>query len=479
MGELAMLKEKLFPILSNASYAVASNLIQLIISTLVILVLPRLIGVEEYGFWQLYLFYVSYVGFAHLGWIDGIYLKYGGKEYSELGISNFYSQFILYAIFQGLISLGLFILIPFISSGGDKNFIFLTLSITLFLTNLRFFIVYILQTTNRIKESSRVLIFDRLIYICLLLSLLLFGQRNYQMMIWADIIGRLMSLMYGIYLCRSIIWNKFSLFKLNVSEIFDNIKAGSNLMFSNIASMLIIGTVRMGIERTWDVATFGKVSLTLSISNLMMTFINAIGIVIFPMIKRMKEKHIPLIYKALRDYLMVLMLGVMLLYYPLRFFLDGWLPAYNDSLKYMALVFPMSIFEGKMSLLINTYLKALRMERVILGVNVLTMLCSFALTILTTIVFKNIELAIGSIVLLLMFRCFLAEFLLTKRLKIEIVKDVFLEIAMALIFIVTGWTLSILLGFLIYFFSYGLYLFYKSSSIKKATTNIKTILKES
>ena len=77
MGELAMLKEKLFPILSNASYAVASNLIQLIISTLVILVLPRLIGVEEYGFWQLYLFYVSYVGFAHLGWIDGIYLKYG------------------------------------------------------------------------------------------------------------------------------------------------------------------------------------------------------------------------------------------------------------------------------------------------------------------------------------------------------------------------------------------------------------------
>lgn len=197
------------------------------------------------------------------------------------------------------------------------------------------------------------------------------------------------------------------------------------------------------------------------------------------MIKRMEEKYIPLIYKALRDYLMVLMLGVMLLYYPLRFFLDGWLPAYNDSLKYMALVFPMSIFEGKMSLLINTYLKALRMERVILGVNVLTMLFSFALTILTTIVFKNIELAIGSIVLLLMFRCFLAEFLLTKRLKIEIVKDVFLEIAMALIFIVTGWTLSILLGFLIYFFSYGLYLFYKSGSIKKATTNIKTILKES
>ena len=47
-------------------------------------------------------------------------------------------------------------------------------------------------------------------------------------------------------------------------------------MFANIASMLIIGVVRFGIERSWDVETFGKVSLTLSASNLMMLFINAV-----------------------------------------------------------------------------------------------------------------------------------------------------------------------------------------------------------
>lgn len=465
--------------MQKAGYAVASNLLSLLVSTLVVLILPKLIGISSYGYWQLYLFYVSYVGFFHFGWIDGIYLKYGGARFEELDKMRFSSQFILYATFQSLIAIGIFIIAHTITGDGDRQFIFNMLAVTLLFTNLRFFVIYLLQTTNRIKESSIITILDRLVYFLLLMKLVLRGSSNYHAMIYVDVIARAFSLAYGIYLCRSILFQPFRLYQFEIGEVLDNIKAGSNLMFSNIASMLIIGTVRMGIERTWDVATFGKVSLTLSISNLMMTFINAIGIVIFPMIKRMKEKYIPLIYKALRDYLMVLMLGVMLLYYPLRFFLDGWLPAYNDSLKYMALVFPMSIFEGKMSLLINTYLKALRMERVILGVNVLTMLCSFALTILTTMIFKNIELAIGSIVLLLMFRCFLAEFLLSKRLKIEIVKDVFLEIAMALIFIVTGWTLSILVGFLIYFFSYSLYLFYKSSSIKKATTNIKTILKES
>ena len=40
--------------------------------------------------------------------------------------------------------------------------------------------------------------------------------------------------------------------------------AGSKLMVANIASMLILGVLRFGIERVWGVITFGKVSLLLS-----------------------------------------------------------------------------------------------------------------------------------------------------------------------------------------------------------------------
>lgn len=472
------MKSKLRSILQKAGYAVTSNLLSLLVSTLVVLVLPKFIGVASYGYWQLYLFYVSYVGFFHFGWIDGIYLKYGGAHFDDLDESRFFSQFVTYGLFQALIAIVIFIVGNLISANGDKQFIFNMLAITLLFTNLRFFIIYLLQTTNRIKESSIITILDRLVYFLLLMSLVLMGSSNYHIMIYVDVIARALSLVYGIYLCRNILLRPLTDYQLELGEIWDNIKAGSNLMFSNIASMLIIGTVRMGIERRWDVATFGKVSLTLSISNLMMTFINAVGIVIFPMIKRMKEEYIPVIYKVLRDYLMVVMLGVMLVYYPLRFFLDDWLPAYSDSLKYMALVFPMSIFEGKMALLINTYLKALRMEKVILRVNLLTMLLSFATTVLTTIVFQKIELAVLSIVVLLMFRCFLAEYLLSKRLQIEIVRDVLLEILMATIFIFTGWTLSIFAGLAIYLACYLLYLLYKSKSIKAATLILKTILKE-
>ncbi len=40
-----------------------------------------------------------------------------------------------------------------------------------------------------------------------------------------------------------------------------------------------------------------------------------------------------------------------------------WLPEYADSLQYMGILFPIVIYEGRMSLLINTYLKTIRKEK--------------------------------------------------------------------------------------------------------------------
>lgn len=444
-------------LLLNSSYAITSNLLSLLVSTLVILILPKLIGVEEYGYWQLYLFYTSYVGFTHLGWIDGIYLKYGGAEYQRLDRQKFFSQFITYFIFQTIIAVTIFLIANLVDNGSDKEFIFNMLSLTLLSTNLRFFVIYLLQTTNLIKESARITILDRLLYVFLLLMLILGGNYSYKLMLVADVIGRFVSLFYGIYLCRDILVQKITNFKFDSEEIVDNIKVGSNLMLSNVASLLIIGTVRLGIEKRWDVATFGKISLTLSVSNLIMTFINAIGVVVFPMLKRTEGSELPKLYVKIRNLLMPILLGFLILFFPLRALLIVWLPKYTDSLVYMALIFPISIFEGKMALLINTYLKAFRMERTILLVNLLSMLLSILLTLITTIILADLSLAALSITILLFFRCFVAEMLLSKRLGISVLLDALVEATMAGIFIITSAFLPTITGTLVYLCCYVVY----------------------
>ncbi len=48
----------------NLYYTVGANFITLAISVLLNLFVPKLLGVREYSYWQLYVFYSSYVGFC-------------------------------------------------------------------------------------------------------------------------------------------------------------------------------------------------------------------------------------------------------------------------------------------------------------------------------------------------------------------------------------------------------------------------------
>ena len=470
------MNSRLKSLITNSGYAIFSNLLSMLISALVVLVLPKVVGVASYGYWQLYLFYVSYVGFFHFGWIDGIYLKYGGQYYEKLDKSKFFSQFIVYTIFQAVLGGIIYLYGLLFVADVEKQFIWSMLAITLLLTNMRYFVIYILQTTNRIKESSLITISDRLLYAFLLLGFVFLGTSNYRVMIYADVVGRVVSLLYGLYLCKEIFFAKDNHFYLDIKEIFDNIRVGSNLMLSNVASMLIIGTVRLGIERGWDIETFGKLSLTLSISNLLMVFINAVGIVIFPMLKRLDPKKLPQLYTALRNFLMIAMLAVLLVYYPLQYILNIWLPSYRESLTFMVLVFPMAVYESKMSLLINTYLKALRMERYILKVNLITVGISVILTVLTTVVFKQLELAVTSIIILLSLRALMAELTVARKLKIDVNKDIILENIMVLVFVTAGWFLSGLSALVVYVVVYLTYVVLKKNDLFESIKNMKILL---
>ncbi|MGT2810871.1 hypothetical protein D8827_08910 [Streptococcus intermedius] len=465
--------QKFKTILANFSYVIASNLLTVLVSSLVVLLLPKIMGAKEYGYWQLYIFYLSYVGFIHLGWVDGIYLRYGGLEYQRLDKEKFFSQFLMLTAY--LVSVSLFLLagIFFFIKDTDSRFIFMLLTYTMMVTNVRYLFIYILQMTNRLKESSYVVSGDRFLYLLLLVLLICLGFQNFKIMVYADLVGRIMSLLYAMYLCRDIVLHPLNKFQLNINEMVTNIGVGINLMLSNVASMLIIGTVRMGIQRIWDIATFGKVSLTLSISNLLMTFINAVGLVVFPILKRTENEKLPKIYDGLRNVLMVLMFGVLLLYYPLKIVLDMWLPNFKESLVFMALIFPMSVYEGKMALLINTYLKALRMERQIFKVNVIAMLCSFGSTIIFAIWLRELNLTVLSIIFLLAIRSVLAELILAKRIEINVVKDIRLELLLTLIFIASSWYLPIYLAAVVYGTAYLVYSVYKYQSIKKLLKTLK------
>lgn len=459
--------------LKNVSYVILSNLFTVLSSSLVVLILPKMMGVESYGYWQLYVFYLTYIGFFHLGWIDGVYLRYGGAEYAELDQKRFYSQTVQFSFYLLVLSLGLWFFLVWQPFDAQEAYVYQMVIVSMLVTNLRAYFIYLLQMTNRLKDSSLVLMSDRAVYLTAIISLILLGQRSFQLMIVVDLLGRTLSLFYAMWKCQELVFRPIRDFRLDVKESWDNIRVGLNLMLSNIASSMIIGLVRFGIQQRWSVATFGKVSLTLSISNLMMTFINAIGIVVFPLLRRTKKEQLPVLYASLRNALMWVMFGILFFYYPLSFVLNLWLPAYRDSLVYMALIFPMSVYEGKMALIINTYYKALRMETLLLRINVGIMLTSLLLTLVTTVWLHQLDLAVISILILLMLRSVVAEWFLSRRMAVAIKKDLVAELLMTLGFIACGYLVAWPFSILSYGVLYLLYSWVKWPSLKALLRQIK------
>lgn len=353
-----------------------SNFLSLLISVTITLVFPKILSEIDYSYFQLYLFYSSFVVFGHLGVVDGIYLRYGGVFYEELQFPLLYSQFKILAVLEFGIAILLFVIGLYEYDAG-KSVVFMICAIAFFLANIRIFYSQLLLTTARMTEYARVMLLERLVFISLSILYVIFSEINtFEVICLIDLIARCCSYFYVRNNMPEIRRHGSVKLKSAVSEIVANWFSGINLYFSNFASMLSIGIFRFLIENKWDIITFGKVSLAISAVGAFVILSNAASLTLFPVMRRIDEKYIKTSFPAINDILCYLGMFLQWLYFPLSALLTLWLPNYTDSFFYMGLLFPMCIYDMKWTSLESTILKTKREEKYILYINSASLLLS-------------------------------------------------------------------------------------------------------
>lgn len=65
-----------------------TNLIKTFVTFISVFFIPMLLSLEQYGAYKLFSLYTSYIGVSHLGFCDGIFLKYGGKSLESVKKRN-------------------------------------------------------------------------------------------------------------------------------------------------------------------------------------------------------------------------------------------------------------------------------------------------------------------------------------------------------------------------------------------------------
>lgn len=445
-----IVKDSVRSVFQKIYYAISANLLNLLISLLISFGVPKVLGLEEYGYWQLYIFYVGYVGFFHFGQADGIYLRYGGQYYEDIDKSLMHSQYWLLAIFEAVVFITIAVLAVTLANDGRREIILIAAGLNCVLLLPRTVLLYLLQSTGRVKEYARNLIAERTVYLVLILLFLVYGFRKFEYLLLADICAKTVAMFSIAWLCRDIVWTRRIRITPAILEFWENVSAGIKLLFANIAGMLIIGIIRFGIEWNWEIATFGKVSFSLSISHSIIVFIAAVGIVFFPIIKRSHPDKLPLIYETFGGLLSGILTCFLMFYYPMRQLLALWLPQYAEAIDYLAILFPICIFEARSSLLINTYLKALREERAMLLMNLCSVIVSMVTTAVVVFWLENLTLTIMSMVFLYMFKCVLPDLFLQKRMKMQHSGEWLWQILITVIFISSNWHVGGIWGWAAY-----------------------------
>ena len=404
----------------NISYSVAANLISSLVGIAVILLVPKLIGVEAYGYFQLFLFFIGYVGFFHFGWADGIILRYAGEHWDQLNRSRFSGQIVLFLLFE--ISIwGTFCFVSwFLCEDGDRLYVLLSTGICAVLVLANTFLRFILQATNRIRAFAFLTLSERITYLVLVLFGLVIGARSYHFYVASYTGAQIVSVVAAAYFCRVLLKERPERVKFALRETWLCLSAGSKLMVANIASMLILGILRFGIERTWGVIIFGKVSLLLSAISFLFTFVSAVSTVLLPSLRGENDDYVKAVYFPLRCVLSWFLLAAFIFVWPAQELVKLWLPDYADALNFLPLLVPVCLYECTVNLATGTYLKVFRMEKDFLWGNCWALVVSVVLMVMFMGVWKNLPLALLSMTLALAVRLWLLEYRLTKRIEVSV-----------------------------------------------------------
>ena len=422
--------------LGNLIYAFGAQVISLILSILMSLIVPKLLGVDDYSYWQLFVFYIGYVGFSHFGLTDGIYLRIGGKDYRELDFSKYKTQLILSTLIQLLIAAVSLSIFSFCGLESNRIIVIIWTFIYMLVYNATGYFGYIFQAVNETKKYSISVMIDKALFIILVMIAIIVRTFDFRYFIMGYTASKFIALIYCCVCGKNIIFAQFHVTKDVIWDMILSITVGAKLLFANIASSLIIGIGRQIIDLVWGITAFGKFSFSLSLTSFFLQFIGQVSIVLFPALRQTSSDKQNEIYSKLRDLLGIFLPVIFIAYYPIKVIIGAWLPEYKESLTYIAILLPLCTYDGKMQMLCNTYFKVLRKENFLLMINIVTTLVSMATCSFAAYVLDNIPLVVYAMVFSIAFRSIVSEVYLAKLLNKRIAKNIVMETGLVLLFLI-------------------------------------------
>lgn len=466
-------------LINDFLYAISAQGLNVVASVILTLILPKVLGVEEFGYWQLFIFYAGYVGFFHFGINDGVYLLKGGESRQRIDKRGINSQFWMSAAVQVVISCIVMAFAVFGPFDEQREFVILMTGILIVINNAGLFFGFVFQAMNETKLFSTSVVLESLALLVCLAVLIVLDVHAFQPYVACYVSAKFLRLLYCFWKSRDFIASGFLSVKSTCDMCFKSMRVGIKLMFANVVGSLILGVARFLVDLEWGVEVFSIVSFSLSITSFFMMFISQASMVLFPALRQSTELGVRQFFEAVRDGLNTLLPALYLLYLPIVLILGAWLPDYAESLSLFSLVLPLCIFDGKMDVLGITYFKVLRKEKMLLVINVVVLICSILVSLLSTYVFHSVDLMLIAIVVILGVRELFSEKFIERTLRTSSSRMSAASFALSLLFVALNYCLAAPIAEGCFFAAYLVFLLVFRKDVGRSLRQVRTTMKRS
>lgn len=361
---------------------ISSNFIVLVSGIIITFILPKMVTPLQYGYYSLFNLYVSYAGITLLGYVDGIYLKYGGKSYEKLNKEEFSTYFWKIIIWE-IVFLVIASLIIICSQSGEKLNVLLFTAFGVMLECASSYFMNIDKMTSRFSIYAKENVLYKVLIFIFIIICLLFKIKIYEYLFFGLIIFKIITLIYQMYNSRKIIFTKPNLIKKEYFKYdLENIKVGSILMISLVCTMLMTGFGKFLVESKLGIEQLGYYSFMFSIMSLFTLIINSVSTVLYPQMRNMTLERSSQLTESINKVIELIAPFVLLCYYPCVILIFAFFKSYINTIDCLLFLFPIIIIQTKISIIYNNYYKVMRKEKNMLVNTAISILICIIITII-------------------------------------------------------------------------------------------------
>ena len=260
-----------------------SNVINLLVGIINGFLVPAFLSLDQYASLKTFTLYLSYAGILHFGFIDGIYIKYGGKEFKDINIKKFKGEHKFLVLFQLSVTV-----IATVLGVVLQDWILIAFSIAILPFNVQTLFKFLYQAIGEFGLYSRIVIITPTIMLIFnLLLIFVVKIDNF----WPFVIVNIISY-YIVYIFLEFLFlRKYRGIKseIDMSEIFSHFKIGSFIMIGNFAAMLFYSADRWFVKFALTSNDFAFYSFAISLMAIVNTLINSVTMTFYPYLARGQE----------------------------------------------------------------------------------------------------------------------------------------------------------------------------------------------